>query len=252
MSAPTAIVLTLNEEAHLPGCLRSLRMLTDDILVLDSGSNDRTIEIALRHGATVKHHPFSGYATQRNVALQLTSRSEWVVFLDADERLTPDVAAEIHSELGRAGDELAALWLPRRNVMFGRALRGGGWWPDYQARVLRRDRAYFDELRQVHETVVLSGASRHLTQPVMHLNYAGPREFLAKQRRYAELLARDQRGHGHLPRRRALVGAPLREFWRRYVRLQGYRDGTVGLFLASAMAADAARTTLLLRREITD
>jgi glycosyltransferase involved in cell wall biosynthesis len=241
-----AVVLTLDEEQHLAGCLQSLRLLTDHVLVLDSGSSDRTQEVAREEGACVSVRPFEGYASQRNAALDLAAPAEWVVFLDADERLSVAGAGEIATSIARAPAGVAALWLPRRNIVFGRALRGGGWWPDYQPRVLRRGRARYDEARQVHEVVVIDGASRYLSEPLLHLNYASRREFAAKQRAYTE--RRVRAAALPAPRRRAYLGAPARELARRFVRLGGYRDGVTGLFLASVLAVEEARACYLLRR----
>lgn len=248
MSQPpclVGIILTLNEAEHLPDCLVSLAMLTDRILVLDSGSTDDTREIAVAHGAAVECREFDGYASQRNAALDLAGDAAWVLFLDADERLTPAGAAEIRREIEAAGSDVAAFWLPRRNIAFGRELRGGGWWPDAQARLLRPGRARYDPARQVHEVVVIDGETRSLTEPMVHLNYASKREFVTKQRAYT--LRRVASGSGTLPRRRAYVGAPVREFWRRFIRLRGYRDGLTGFFLASVLALEEARAVRLLR-----
>jgi glycosyltransferase involved in cell wall biosynthesis len=242
------IVLTLNEAEHLQDCLASLRRLTDDVIVLDSGSTDGTRAIALAAGAEWHARPFDGYASQRNAALLLAHGAEWVLFLDADERLTEAGAAEIRAALESASPETAAFWLPRRNVFFGRALRGGGWWPDAQARLLRPGRAHYDPNRQVHEVLVIDGESRRLRQPMIHFNYASRREFVTKQRVYTSQRVAMADGET-VPRLRALVGAPAREFWRRFVRLKGYRDGLTGLFLAGVLACEEARAVWLLRRK---
>lgn len=241
-----AIVLTLNEEAYLPDCLASLRLLTDRVIVLDSGSTDGTQAIATATGASVITREFDGYASQRNAALDLATDADWVLFLDADERLTQAGAVEIRAAIATAGSELAAFWLPRRNVFFGRELHGGGWWPDHQARLLRRSRARYDPARQVHEIVQIDGASRRLREPIIHLNYASRREFVVKQRTYT-LRRVDQDVSGDIPRRRAYVGRPGRELWRRFVTLNGYRDGLTGLFLAGVLAIEEARAVRLLR-----
>jgi len=241
-----AIVLTLNEAEHLPDCLRSLALLTDRVIVLDSGSDDGTQAIAASHGAELRTRVFDGYANQRNAALELAGDAEWVLFLDADERITESGAAEICETIAEAGQELAACWFPRRNITFGRELRGGGWWPDYQARLLRRGRACFDPATQVHEVVRFEGESRYLRAPIVHLNYASRREFIAKQRAYTRQRVA-QTGAGTIPRRRAYAGAPARELFRRVVRLRGYRDGLTGLFLAGVLAVEEARAVWLLR-----
>lgn len=243
----TAIVLTLNEERHLPDCLASLRLVTGDIIVLDSGSTDRTVAIAEAEGARVCHRTFDGYASQRNAALGLAEDAEWVLFLDADERLTVPGAMEIRAALV-AEPDVAAYRMPRRNVFWGRTLRGGGWWPDEQARLFRSGRIRFDETRQVHEVAIINGASARLHEAMIHLNYDSRREFLVKQRAYTQLRVSQERVAGHVPRRRAYLSAPTRELRRRLIVNQGYRDGLTGLFLAVALAVEEIRAVWLLRR----
>lgn len=241
----TAVVLTFNEERHLPDCLVSLKPLTADVLVLDSGSNDATVAIARAAGARVAIRAFDGYASQRNAALDLVSGSEWVFFLDADERLTSSGVEEISAAVRDASGSVAAFWVPRHNVVWRRTLRGGGWWPDHQCRVLRQGRARYDPDRQVHEVVQLDGESIYLTEPLVHLNYESRREFMLKQRAYT---LRRVSEHGTVvPRRRAYLSRPLREFTRRIVHERGYRDGWTGLFLASVMALEEVRECRLLR-----
>jgi glycosyltransferase involved in cell wall biosynthesis len=243
----TAIVLTLNEAAHLQGCLNSLRQLTDDVVVFDSGSIDATRDIATSGGARVESRAFDGYATQRNAALGLPNLAAWVLFLDADERLSLAGAAEMQQQVADAGDDVAAFAFPRRNVFFGRTLRGGGWSPDYQTRLLRIGRAIFDADFQVHERVALDGACRRLTTEVVHFNYASWHEFREKQREYSRQAARDLVRAGHTSRRRCYVGMPLREWKRRVVSLRGYRDGWLGLRLSFVMALEQARICWLVR-----
>ena len=244
----TAVVLTMDEERHLPGCLASLERLTRHVLVLDSGSTDETRAIAEAAGARVETRAFDGYARQRNAALELVD-TPWVLFIDADERLSPDGVAEVDAVLSNVSDDVAGARVPRYNIVFGRALRGGGWWPDRQTRLLRSGRARYDDARQVHETVSLDGRTIDLVSPLIHLNYETRAEFLRKQKRYTVLAASQERAAGSAPRRRAYVGAPVRELLRRFVVLRGYRDGLTGLFLAVVLAVEQARLVWLLRRE---
>ena len=115
-------------------------------------------------------------------------------------------------------------------------MRGAGWSPDEQLRLLRRERARYDEAVLVHEVAGVAGRVGRLAQPLLHLNYTSLGEFWAKQRRYSRLAAETRLRRDGAPRRRALLGAPIREFWRRYVRLHGYRDGALGLVLSLALA----------------
>lgn len=229
------IVLTLNEERHLPECLASSTGLAERALIVDSGSTDNTVAIARQIGVDIVFNEFHGYASQRNAALDLVTQ-EWVLFLDADERLTPDLRLELAETIAHAPAEVAGYWIPRRNVMFGRELRGGGWWPDHQLRLLRRTRARYTPQREVHEIVELDGQVGTLRHPLLHLNYDSFDEFYVKQAKYGRIRAHELASEGIKPRPRSYLGRPAREFWRRFVTLAGYRDGFTGARLAWGMA----------------
>lgn len=229
----TAIVLTLNEERHLPDCLASLRW-APEIIVFDSFSTDRTRDLAQAAGARVEQRAFDNYAGQREAALRAAT-SEWVLFVDADERVPPALAAEVQSVLARPEP---GWWIPRHNYLFGRLTRHAGWYPDYQLRLLRRAHARYDPTRPVHELVSLDGpmAAGHLREPFIHLNYDHPSEFVAKQKYYAgydasRLLAEGVRAKPH-----HFVLQPLRQFYWRWITLRGWRDGLHGLRLSMLMA----------------
>lgn len=229
------IILTLNEERHLPECLASVAGLAERTLIVDSGSTDGTADIARQIGVDFVVHEFRGYASQRNAALDMVSQG-WVLFLDADERLTPELREELSRAIYQARPGVAGYWIPRRNVALGHVLRGGGWWPDHQLRLFRRGCARYAPQHEVHEVVEVDGQVGTLEQTILHLNYDSYREFDEKQARYGRLRARELAAEGLRPRRRAFVGRPAREFWRRFVTLSGYRDGPTGLRLSLAMA----------------
>ena len=228
----TGVVLTLNESRHLPDCLASLAWC-DRLLVLDSGSTDATQDIARRAGARLVEHPFENYSRQRQQAMDLVS-TPWLLFVDADERVSADLALEIRSAI--ADPSLAAAWIPRRNLFFGRALRGGGWWPDPQLRLLRPACAHFDPARAVHERAEVRGKIGRLAQPLLHINYETRAEFVAKQRGYARLEAARRQAEGWQLKPRNYLLQPPREAWRRLITLGGWTDGLLGLELALRMA----------------
>ena len=229
----TAVVLTKNEARHIGACLATLAW-ADEQLVVDSGSRDATVDLARAAGARVIVHPFRDFAAQRNFALDQVA-TEWVLFVDADERVTPELAAEIRratsDPLGPAG-----YWIPRRNIILGRWMRHTGWSPDYQLRLFRPDRGRYAPERPVHETVDLDGPVGYLTEPFIHLNYERLSQFLVKQIHYSRLEARRLWAAGQRPRLRSLIGQPLREFQRRYIIWQGYRDGSHGALLSGLLA----------------
>ena len=238
----SAIVLTLNEERHLPDCLASLSW-ADEILVFDSGSTDATARIASAAGARVVTRAFDHYAGQRDAALRSVS-SEWVLFVDADERIPEALRDEIRSVLARPE---AGWWIPRHNYLFGRLTKHTGWYPDYQLRLLRREKARYDPTRPVHELVLLDGVAGHLTQPMVHLNYETVGEFVKKQTYYAAYDADRLALEGVRAKPHHLLSQPLRHFWWRFVTLQGWRDGFHGLRLSVLMARFEFEKYRLLR-----
>jgi glycosyltransferase involved in cell wall biosynthesis len=244
VSAPlTVAVIARDEEALLGGCLASLSWAAERLVVVDAATRDRTREVAVRWGARVEDRPFRDFASQRNAALEL-ARSDWVLFVDADERVSPALRDEVLAAVGAPGDRVG-FWIPRDNYMFGRVVRGGGWSPDFQLRLLKRHAARYDATQLVHEVAHLDGLDGHLTRPIEHRSHRSLWAFARAQDRYSALAARRWLVQHGRPRRRAVVGQPVREFWRRYVRLAGYRDGVVGLVLSLTCAWYAARTIRL-------
>ena len=231
----TAIILTKNEARHVAECVASLRW-ADRVLVFDSLSDDDTVALARAAGADVAQRPFDNYAAQRNAALDAVAThwvvTDWVFFVDADERATPALAEEIRRVIATRPEN--GWFVPRHNLIFGRLTLGAGWYPDYQFRLLRHGRARY--VRPVHELGEVDGAVGYLENPLIHHNYRDVAHFHAKQRAYVEHDAGILRGQGVRPKPRNYVLQPLRQFIWRFVTLQGYRDGLHGLRLSLYMA----------------
>lgn len=232
MAEISVVVLTRNEEANIVACLDTVQW-ADQILVLDSLSQDATVGLAREQGADVRKRAFDNYAGQRNAALGMAS-SEWVFFVDADERVTPELAEEVRLAVNEEG--LDGWWVPRKNYIFGRWIRHAGWYPDYQLRLLRRERARYDERREVHELVVLDGEAGYLRSPLIHHNYDTIQQFREKQNRYTDYEVRMLHNSGIRARAWNLVLQPLRQFRWRYLTLGGYKDGWPGFLLSALMA----------------
>ncbi len=229
-----------DEERHIKEAIRSARPMAGEIVVLlDPRTRDRTGVIAEAEGAVVYEEPFRSHAAQRNRALALC-RHTWVLFLDADERLTPELVDEIRQlELdagGRVAQARAGFSIPRFNLYWGRPLRGGGWYPDRQLRLLWREAAHYDERRLIHEYAELDGPAGELTGHLLHINIESWRELRHKQYAYALKEAETLYQQGVRARPHNLVLQPLREIKRRFWTWKGYRDGALGLFLALIMA----------------
>ena len=229
----TAVILTRNEAKHISACIATLLSWTDAVVVWDSGSTDATCDLAHLAGALVVQRPFDDYARQRQAALN-TIASEWILFIDADERATPQLAAEVQAAIHAPEND--GYWIPRRNFIVGHEMRGGGFTPDYQLRLLRREKAQYDLAREVHEIVQLEGSEGYLSEPLIHLNYADWGQFHRKQIAYARYEARILAQRGIRPRPHNFILQPAREFVRRFVTLAGWRDGLHGLRLCLLLA----------------
>lgn len=226
----TAIVLTYNEEANITDCIESLQW-TDRIVVVDCYSKDRTVERAKDAGAEVESVVFENFAQQRNSALELV-KTDWVFFVDADERGTNDLGKEVRKRLGEQKD--VAWYVPRHNFIFGKLTLGAGWYPDYQLRLFMSGSVRYE--RPVHELAVVDGQIGYLTNPLVHLNYVDPDHFHDKQRFYTDYDATVLKGLGIHPKPYTYLAQPIRHFLWRYVSLKGYRDGIHGLRLSLYMS----------------
>jgi len=239
MTQLAAVILTFNEAHNIADCVASLRDWVDAVVVWDSGSTDGTPSLARAAGALVVQRPFDHYAAQRQAALDVVA-AEWIFFVDADERATPALAAEIRQTIEESGvlatPAPVGYWVSRRNFIVGHEMRGGGFSPDYQLRLLRRGAARYVADRQVHEIVELAGAEAYLRKPLIHYNYLSWEQFHRKQRFYAAYEARILASRGIRPKPHNFILQPLREFRRRFVALAGWRDGWQGVWMAFWLA----------------
>ena len=234
------VVMARNEERHLARCLGSLDWTDANLVVIDDRTTDRTSIVAREHGASVVERHFETFPRQRNAAIDTASATypgSWVVFVDPDERATPALGQEIKAVVAQWGPgSPVGYWVPRRNIIWGGWIRHGGWSPDYQLRLLRTGQVRYDENRDVHELAIIDGTDAYLLERLIHFNYDRLDQFVAKQDLYSTLEARRLRREGSRVRPQNLVLQPWREFLRRFVELQGYKDGWRGLVLAVLLA----------------
>lgn len=231
------VILARNEAEHIQDCITSLQW-ADAVVVFESAnSTDATLELATEAGAIVIQNPFEDYAQQRNAALERIE-AEWILFVDADERVPDALADEIKAVL--ENPQHLGYWIPRHNYIFGKLTRHTGWYPDYQMRLLKRDSARYDTERKVHELVLLkdNAEAGYLNQALIHYNYKNLRHFIQKQRNYAKYDAKVWHEQGIRPKPRNFILQPLREFKRRFFEWQGYKDGWHGFVLSVLMAAN--------------
>lgn len=242
----TAVILTYNEAAHIVACIDSLRF-AERVLVFDSLSTDGTQQLARDVGAVVHEHPFENYSRQRNAALEAAAQlgTVWVLFVDADERVTPELEAELRSVTASSGEH-TGYRVPRHNYIFGKLTLGAGWFPDYQLRLLKVGAARYDPNRAVHEVAILDGVTGTLAQPLIHDNYRDVNHFGEVQRRYSRFDAQTLYEQGERLKPWTLITMPIRQFVWRYLTLRGYRDGWHGFFLSLMMARYEFRKYRLL------
>ncbi len=181
-------IITMNEADRLTACVASVHF-ADDIVVVDSGSSDGTRDIARSLGCAVFEHPFSGFARQKQYAVD-QCRHDWVLLLDADERLPPPAAEGIRRELADARADVAAFSFLRRNYLHGRWIRHCGWWPDSVVRLVRRQRGAFSETT-VHERWIADGPVAPLPYYIDHYSFRDYAEMMAKLQHYSSLAARE-------------------------------------------------------------
>lgn len=190
---PSVVILTLNEQENLPSCLESLRPLGAPLFVVDSGSTDTTAEIAESFGGKVYRHPFVTHAAQWDWALQnLPLESDWVLALDADQRLTPELAREI--EALPAPDGLDGFYLNRRQIFRGRWIRHGAYYPKYLLKLFRRSRVMFDQNDRLDHHFYIAGPTAKLRNDLIEDNRkeADIGFWITKHNRYALLKAEEE------------------------------------------------------------
>lgn len=231
----SVIVITRNEAGHIGACLDSVAF-ADEIVVLDSGSTDDTVAIARARGARVEVvEGWPGFGPQKNRVLDLAT-GEWVLSIDADERVTPELAAEIQAVLAAPAHE--AYNIPRLSSYCGRFMRHGGWWPDYVLRLFKRGTArYTDAL--VHEKVVPSGSVGRLKAHFLHYTYPDLDSALAKMNRYTTDSARMLHARGKRATIWKAIGHGAWAFIRVYFLRRGFLDGRHGFLLAGTSAGNS-------------
>jgi glycosyltransferase involved in cell wall biosynthesis len=229
----SVVLITQNEERNLPRTLDSVMPLVRDgkgeIIVVDSGSTDRTLEIAQSYGAKVLVEAWKGFAAQKNSAMDKASM-DWVLQLDADEALEPELAAELEVALN-AGPQMTGFWIPRKNFFLGRWIRHGGFYPDPKLRLVRRGVGRFEEYG-AHPTIKVNGPTGRLSHALLHNAYPTLRGYIDHMNSYSSMGAEIAVAEGH--RRFSLaniVVRPLLTFIYNYFIRLGFLDGREGLLL---------------------
>jgi glycosyltransferase involved in cell wall biosynthesis len=226
----TVAIITKNEAARLPAALASVAW-ADEIVVVDAGSTDSTADIARQAGARVVVEGWPGFPQQKNRAAALATH-DWVLSIDADEQVSPALAAEIRGLLAQP-PAARGYRIPRVTRAFGRELRVTDWYPDWQLRLYDRRAGRWDETRTVHESVRIDGAVAHLSGEILHDGYRDLSEHLQRIDRYTTLAADAQAAAGRDASLLRIAVHPPFAFLRNYVLRRGFTAGTAGLVVSA-------------------
>ena len=218
------VIITKNEEKFIFDALKSA-VFADEVLILDSGSEDQTCNIAKKMGARVEQQAWLGFGAQKNKAVELAD-NDWVFVLDADERITPELRDEIISTL--KNPQFNGYRIARLNNFFGKNIRHCGLYPDYSIRLFNRQKGKFNDV-PVHESVQIQGNTDKLKNHMLHLAFDTVEEFSNKQKKYAELSQKDKN----------LIKAfisPIWTFLKIYIIRLGFVEGWRGFIIAKVYA----------------
>jgi glycosyltransferase involved in cell wall biosynthesis len=229
----SAIVVCFNEEDRIADCLESLRWC-DEIVVVDSFSTDRTAEICRTYTDKFIQHPWAGYRAQKAFAHSQATK-DWVMLVDADERVTAELRDEILDALAQDGGAYAGYMVPRLVRYLGRWWWRGGWYPDYDVRLFRRDRATWGGL-DPHEQILVDGKVRRLRNCLHHYSYRDMSDHLQRINRFTSIAARELKNSGARWHLRDALLRPAGRFARSYILKRGFAEGFAGFYVAVTAA----------------
>jgi len=246
----SVVIIAQNEERTIGRVLESGKDLGKEIILVDSGSTDHTIEIAERLGAKCRHQDWLGFAGQKNFAVSL-SRNDWVLSLDADEMLTPELKDEIQSTLSRDDlSEFDGFRIPRILFVGEQPIKHGGFYPDAQLRLFNKNKGNFPD-RKVHETFTVSGRVGLLKNPMLHYAYPNLESYAQAMDKYARLSAEEFAGRKNSAWKTSMLNELIHPWWTffyRFILRGGFLDGAIGL-KANLIYMDYVRNKIVYLRE---
>ncbi|KKP94013.1 MAG: Glycosyl transferase family 2 [Parcubacteria group bacterium GW2011_GWA1_36_12] len=225
----SALILTKNEEEVIEDCLKSIKDLANEIIILDQNSTDNTINIAKKYADKVINTNFSEFDKNRNI-LKDSAKSKWLLYLDSDERLTEELRKEIVKVIKE--DKYSAFYIPRKNYVLGKNIKHGGWWPDYVPKLFKKEQLK-GWIGVVHESPIFRGESVRLVNPIEHLTARSLNRMLEKTIKWAKIEAMLAYEANHPQVNSARVTKVfIDEFISRYLLKRGLLDGVQGLIQA--------------------
>ncbi len=228
MATVSVVLATFNEEKNLPDCLSSVKNLADEIIVVDGGSADKTVEIASSFGAKIKitTNP-KIFHINKQKAIDMATK-DWILQLDADERITPELEKEIELKIKNNESGIHGYWIPRKNWFLGRFLMKGGQYPDYTLRLYHRGKGKLPQ-KSVHEQAVVDGKTAYLVNPLVHMADGSFSHYIMRYGRYTNLLADEMKNKkGIIPACKYLFIMPAWWFVSTYGRHKGFMDSWQG------------------------
>ena len=230
----SVVISSYNEEKKITDCLESVKW-ADEIIFVDNFSTDKTVEIAKKYTSKI-------FVKPNNLMLNVNknfgfskAQGEWILSLDSDERITAELSKEIKSKI-EGNSKFQGYWIPRKNIIFGKWIQHGGWYPDYQLRLFKKGFGKFPQ-QHVHEMVKLTGVSGKLVEPITHYNYETIDQFLIKLSTiYTSNEAAQLIKNGYVFSYLDAISFPTKEFLSRFFAREGYKDGLHGLMLSLLMA----------------
>lgn len=224
----SVIIITLNEESNIKDCLESVRF-ADEIVVVDGGSTDRTVEIARSYTDKVFTPGWLGFSEAKQYALERAT-GDWILWVDADERITKELRDEILKKIAE-DSKYAAFAIPRKSYFLGRWIKHSGWYPGYVVRLFKKEKASFDDLL-VHEGVRVLGKIGRLRSPIEHNTYPTITKYFQKFNIYTSLAAKELRKRGVRVGLFDIFFRPIATFFKMYFQKLGFLDGLEGFILA--------------------
>lgn len=226
----SVVIITFNEEKNIADCIKSVQGIADEVLILDSFSQDRTTEIAEELGAVVKRHRFDGHIQQKNRAKNMATH-QWVLSLDADERASEEMVEAIPKILKKPKHD--GYWFNRRNHYKGKWIKGCGWYPDAKLRLWKRDFGSWTG-KNPHDKFKLytNETSEHLNADIIHYTYPNYETLKKQSRKFAKIGAKSNGGHSRAYLLGKLVVSPISKFIKSYLIRKGFADGRDGLTIS--------------------
>jgi len=255
MNSLSVVISAFNEEERIRDCLESVKNLASEIVFVDNLSVDKTREIARRYTDKI-------LTRKNNLMLNvnknygfLKATGDWILSLDADERITPELTEEIKEKIRNSkfeirNSEVNGYWIPRKNIIFGKWIQHSIWWPDYQLRLFRRGKGRFPE-KHVHEYLRVEGKTEKLQNPLEHLNYSTVSQFIYKMDKiYTENEVEKIIASGKILTWIDAIRFPVNDFLKTFFAQKGYEDGLHGLVLSmlQAMYAEVVFTKVWERQ----